>query len=48
VSGGSQMALRMALVYPDTFHAALLHSASDPIGTADPLECQALAKGGPA
>jgi poly(3-hydroxybutyrate) depolymerase len=33
MSGGSRVALRMALAYPDVFHAALLHSASDPIGT---------------
>jgi hypothetical protein len=34
LSGGSRVALRMALAYPDVFRAALLHSASDPIGTA--------------
>ncbi|MEP6886316.1 MAG: PHB depolymerase family esterase [Gammaproteobacteria bacterium] len=35
MSGGSRVALRMALAYPDVFHAALLHSSSDPIGTAE-------------
>jgi predicted esterase len=35
MSGGSRVALRMALAYPELFHAAFLHSASDPIGTAE-------------
>jgi hypothetical protein len=35
MSGGSRVALRMALAYPDVFRAALLHSASDRIGTAE-------------
>jgi predicted esterase len=33
-SGGSRVALRLALAYPDVFHGALLNSGSDPIGTA--------------
>jgi dienelactone hydrolase len=33
-SGGSRVALRIALAYPDVFHGALLNSDSDPIGTA--------------
>ena len=32
VSGGSRVALRLALGYPDLFHGVLLHSGSDPIG----------------
>lgn len=32
-SGGSRVALRIALAYPDVFHGALLNSDSDPIGT---------------
>jgi hypothetical protein len=35
MSGGSRIAERMALAYPELFHAALLHSSSDPIGTAE-------------
>jgi pimeloyl-ACP methyl ester carboxylesterase len=34
-SGGSRIALRVALGYPDLFHGALLNSGSDPIGTKD-------------
>jgi pimeloyl-ACP methyl ester carboxylesterase len=34
-SGGSRVALRIALAYPDLFHGALLNSGSDPIGTKD-------------
>lgn len=33
-SGGSRVALRLALGYPDVFHGALLDAGSDPIGTA--------------
>jgi predicted esterase len=33
-SGGSRVALRLALAYPDVFHGALLNSGSDPVGTA--------------
>jgi predicted esterase len=33
-SGGSRMALRIALGYPDVFHGALLNASSDPIGNA--------------
>jgi hypothetical protein len=33
-SGGSRVAQRMALAYPDVFHGALLNSGSDPIGEA--------------
>jgi len=33
-SGGSRVALRLALGYPDLFHAALLNAGSDPIGDA--------------
>lgn len=32
-SGGSRVALRLALAYPDVFRGALLNSDSDPIGT---------------
>ena len=32
-SGGSRVALRIALAYPDHFRGALLNSSSDPIGT---------------
>src|SRR4051794_3420991 len=32
-SGGSRVALRIALAYPDVFRGALLNSDSDPIGT---------------
>lgn len=31
-SGGSRVALRTALAYPDLFHGALLNAGSDPIG----------------
>jgi pimeloyl-ACP methyl ester carboxylesterase len=34
-SGGSRVALRLALGYPDVFRGALLNAGSDPIGTAD-------------
>lgn len=34
-SGGSKVALRLALAYPDVFHAAFLNSGSDPIGTSE-------------
>ena len=34
-SGGSRIALRLALGYPDVFHGAVLNAGSDPIGTAD-------------
>ncbi|MEO7054145.1 MAG: PHB depolymerase family esterase, partial [Rhizomicrobium sp.] len=33
MSGGSRMALRLALAYPDLFHGAFLNSGSDVIGT---------------
>ena len=33
-SGGSRVALRIALGYPDVFHGALLDAGSDPIGDA--------------
>ena len=33
-SGGSRVALRIALGYPDVFHGALLNAGSDPIGDA--------------
>ncbi|HVX05039.1 MAG TPA: PHB depolymerase family esterase [Rhodanobacteraceae bacterium] len=33
-SGGSRVALRLALAYPDLFRGALLDAGSDPIGTA--------------
>lgn len=33
-SGGSRIALRLALAYPDVFRGALLDAGSDPIGTA--------------
>jgi hypothetical protein len=33
-SGGSRVALRLALGYPDLFRGALLNAGSDPIGTA--------------
>jgi pimeloyl-ACP methyl ester carboxylesterase len=35
MSGGSRIAERMALAYPDKFRGALLHSSADPIGTAE-------------
>ncbi|MBV8684634.1 MAG: hypothetical protein JO111_17300 [Caulobacteraceae bacterium] len=31
-SGGSRVALRLALAYPDVFHAVLLNAGADPIG----------------
>jgi hypothetical protein len=34
-SGGSRIALRLALAYPDLFHGALLDAGSDPIGGPD-------------
>ncbi len=34
-SGGSRVALRLALAYPDLFSGALLEAGSDPIGDAD-------------
>ena len=33
-SGGSRVALRLALAYPDLFRGAILNAGSDPIGTA--------------
>lgn len=36
-SGGSRVALRIALGYPDVFHGALLHAGSNPLGDAFPL-----------
>ncbi|HEY2276407.1 MAG TPA: hypothetical protein VGH61_12960 [Steroidobacteraceae bacterium] len=33
-SGGSRIALRLALAYPDVFRGAILDAGSDPIGTA--------------
>lgn len=33
-SGGSRVAMRLALGYPDLFHGALLDAGSDPIGSA--------------
>jgi hypothetical protein len=33
-SGGSRVAIRLALGYPDLFHGALLDAGSDPIGSA--------------
>jgi hypothetical protein len=42
-SGGSRIALRLALGYPDLFHGALLDAGSDPIGGSDlPLPPRAL------
>jgi dienelactone hydrolase len=41
-SGGSRVALRLALGYPDLFHGALLEAGSDPVGRAVPLPPQAL------
>jgi pimeloyl-ACP methyl ester carboxylesterase len=35
LSGGSRVALRTALAYPDLFHGAFLNAGSDLIGTAD-------------
>ena len=34
-SGGSRIALRIALAYPDVFRGAILDAGSDPIGTAE-------------
>lgn len=34
-SGGSRVALRLALGYPDLFHGAMLDAGSDPIGSAE-------------
>lgn len=34
LSGGSRVALRIALAYPDIFHGVLLNAGSDPIGDA--------------
>ena len=34
-SGGSRIALRLALGYPDVFRGAILNAGSDPIGTAE-------------
>jgi dienelactone hydrolase len=34
-SGGSRVALRLALAYPDLFHGALLNAGSGPIGNAE-------------
>jgi pimeloyl-ACP methyl ester carboxylesterase len=36
-SGGSRVALRTALGYPDVFHGALLNAGADPLGGAYPL-----------
>jgi pimeloyl-ACP methyl ester carboxylesterase len=35
-SGGSRIAMRLALAYPDLFRGALLNAGSDPIGTGEP------------
>jgi pimeloyl-ACP methyl ester carboxylesterase len=35
-SGGSRIALRLALGYPDLFHGALLNAGSDPLGVGPP------------
>jgi hypothetical protein len=35
-SGGSRVALRIALAFPDIFHGALLNAGADPLGIADP------------
>jgi predicted esterase len=35
MSGGSRVALRVALAFPDVFHGALLHSGTDRIGGAE-------------
>ena len=37
LSGGSRVALRIALAYPDLFHGALLNAGSDPIGEKNPV-----------
>ncbi len=45
MSGGSRVALRIALAFPDVFHALLLHSGSDRVGTAEaPLPSAGLFK----
>jgi dienelactone hydrolase len=36
-SGGSRVALRLAVAYPDVFRGALLNSGSDPLGDKRPL-----------
>ena len=36
-SGGSRVAMRIALAYPDLFHGALLNAGSDPIGGKEAL-----------
>lgn len=36
-SGGSRVAERIALAYPDVFHGALLNAGADPLGGAYPL-----------
>lgn len=36
-SGGSRVALRVALGYPDIFRGALLHAGSDPLGNRNPV-----------
>jgi hypothetical protein len=36
-SGGSRVAMRTALAYPDLFHGALLNAGSDPIGGSEAL-----------
>lgn len=36
-SGGSRVALRVALGYPDVFRGALLHAGADPLGNRDPV-----------
>jgi len=36
-SGGSRVAMKTALAYPDLFHGALLNAGSDPIGGAEAL-----------
>jgi len=41
-SGGSRVALRLALGYPDLFHGALLEAGSDTLGRTIPLPPQAL------
>lgn len=37
LSGGSRVALRLALGYPDLFHGVLLEAGSDPLGKTVPL-----------
>jgi len=34
-SGGSRIAMRLALAYPDVFHGALLNAGSDPLGAGE-------------